>query len=342
MNDRGDAIRVRLLALPESAGSALYGLFDILAMAGELWSIITGAPPPEPGFDVRVVGPSREPFRCWGGVPVAPDGCFADNTGADVVLIPDLLVDPDADPRRRWPEAAAWVAREHDAGAAICTVCTGSLLLADTGLLDGREATTHWSCVPLFQRYHPRVRLRAERLLVAADPDQRIVTAGGASAWQDMALYLIGRHQGQAAAVAAAKAFLLGDHGEGQLPYTAMIRPRQHTDAAVAAAQTWIAENYAVPNPVARMAERAGLPDRTFKRRFRAATGFTPVEYVQTVRIEEAKQYLETTALNAEDIAERVGYSDPAFFRRLFRRHSGTTPAAYRQRYADLGAAPAS
>jgi transcriptional regulator GlxA family with amidase domain len=174
-------------------------------------------------------------------------------------------------------------------------------------------------------------------MLVAADPDHRIVTAGGASAWEDMALYLISRYCGQGEAVKAAKVFLLGDHSEGQLPYAAMIKPRQHGDAAIAAAQDWIADHYAVANPVGRMVERSDLSERTFKRRFRAATGFSPVEYVQTLRIEEAKQYLETTGLTTEEIGALVGYGDPAFFRRLFKRQSGITPAAYRLRYGGIG-----
>jgi len=136
-----------------------------------------------------------------------------------------------------------------------------------------------------------------------------------------------------------AKTFLIGDRSDGQLPYAAMTRPRPHDDQAIADCQVWIADHYAAPNPVSRMVARCGLPERSFKRRFRAATGFTPVTYVQTLRMEEAKQQLETTDWPTDQVAAAVGYEDPAFFRRLFKRHTGVTPARYRQRYRGVGKA---
>jgi transcriptional regulator GlxA family with amidase domain len=104
----------------------------------------------------------------------------------------------------------------------------------------------------------------------------------------------------------------------------------------VAADQAWIAENYAAANPVAQMVERAGMPERSFKRRFKAATGYTPIEYVQTLRIEEAKQTLETSDRPTDAVAREVGYEGPTFFRRLFKRTTGVTPARYRQRFSKI------
>ena len=132
--------------------------------------------------------------------------------------------------------------------------------------------------------------------------------------------------------------FLLGDRSEGQLPFAAMIRPRRHTDAIVEQCQTWIAEHYEVANPVTRVTEFSGLTPRTFKRRFQAATGYTPIEYVQTLRIEEAKQLLEATDVQTDRIGAEVGYEDPASFRRLFKRITGVTPARYRQRFRLISA----
>jgi transcriptional regulator GlxA family with amidase domain len=127
--------------------------------------------------------------------------------------------------------------------------------------------------------------------------------------------------------------FLIGDRSHGQLPFAAMTRPRQHSDAIVADCQNWIAEHYAEPNPVSRMVERAGLPERTFKRRFQRATGYAAVHYVQLLRIEESKQLLEGTSESIEAIAASVGYENAAFYRRLFKRLTGISPVQYRQRY---------
>jgi transcriptional regulator GlxA family with amidase domain len=148
-----------------------------------------------------------------------------------------------------------------------------------------------------------------------------------------MKLYLIARFCGQEEAVRATNIFLLGDRSEGQLPFAAMARPRTHSDAIIEKCQTWIAQHYEIANPVAHMAAYSGLTPRTFKRRFRAATGYTPIDHVQPFRIEEAKQSLESTDMQIDQISLEVGYSDPASFRRLFKRMVGVTPAHYRQRF---------
>lgn len=180
------------------------------------------------------------------------------------------------------------------------------------------------------------MKLCLNEVLVPAGAGRRLVTSGGATSWEDLALHLIGRFCGEVEARRVAKAFLIGDRSEGQLCYAAWTRPRRHEDKVIADCQAWIADHYAAPNPVTRLVERSGLPERSFKRRFRAATGYTPVAYVQALRMEEAKQQLETTDWPTEQIAAAVGYEDSAFFRRLFRRHTGVTPARYRQRYRGL------
>jgi transcriptional regulator GlxA family with amidase domain len=206
-------------------------------------------------------------------------------------------------------------------------------MLAEAGLLDGQEATSHWSTVNLFSDYYPDVRLRPERIVSPAGPEHRVVTCGGMASWEELALYLIARFSGEAEAVRIAKVFLLGDRSEGQLPFAAMARVRRHEDAAIARCQSWLAEHYDEPHALGRMPELAGLKPRTFARRFRAATGYTPVEYLQTLRVEEAKLLLEGTGESVEAIARTVGYEDAAFFRRLFKRITGVTPARYRQRF---------
>jgi len=329
--------RVSLLALPESAGSVLYGLYDVFAMAGHLWTDITGEPESSAGFSVEIVSPSSQLFRCFGGVPVAPHATLAERPASDLVLIPDFAIATDFDPAGCWPEAVAWVRGQHAAGATVASVCSGAVLLAAAGLLDGLRATTHWAYEDLFRRHFPQVTLCLNEVLVPAGPAGRIVTSGGATSWEDLALHLIGRFCGKVEARRVAKVFLIGDRSEGQLCYAAWARPRRHDDRVIGDCQEWIADHYAAPNPVTRMVERSGLPERSFKRRFRAATGYTTVAYVQALRIEEAKQQLETTDWPTDQVAAAVGYEDPAFFRRLFKRHTGVTPARYRQRYRGIG-----
>ena len=327
------ALTVSILALPESSASVLYGLYDVLSSAGRIWSQVTGEPESGPALAVRIVSLDNALFRCWGGAPVAPHASLAETPSSDIVVVPDYAIPVDFDPRGAWPEAVGWIRRQHGQGALIAAVCTGSVLVAEAGLLDGCVATTHWAYRDLFERHYPQVRLNVREVLTVAHPKDEILTTGGASSWEDLALHLIARCCGEEEARRIAKLYLIGDRSEGQLPYAAMVRPRPHDDPVIADCQVWIAEHYAAPNPVSRLVARAGLPERTFKRRFRRATGFTPVAYVQTLRMEEAKQLLETTDWPTEQVAASVGYEDPAFFRRLFKRHAGITPARYRQRF---------
>lgn len=333
MADPNQAVHIKLLAVPETTASVLYGLYDVLGGFEAAWTHLTKLRTVEPTIIPRVVSPLETGFTSPTGAPIVPHETLRTNAVPDVVIVPDLTIALSADPRGRWPEAAEYLRRAHQAGATVCSVCTGSLLLADAGLLDERPASTHWGYVDMFRRYYPQVDLQAERIFVPADNEHSVITTGGPATWQELALYLIARYRGGAAAVQAAKVYIMGDHAEGQLLYAALLRPRRHDDAAVADAQAWLAENYAAPNPVARMVERSGLAERTFKRRFRVATGYAPIDYVQTLRVEEAKQLLEATEEPVDDVSVAVGYEDPTFFRRLFKRSTGVTPSRYRQRF---------
>jgi transcriptional regulator GlxA family with amidase domain len=327
---------VSLLAVPESTPATLYGLYEVFSSVGTTWSELTGEPVACRRMAAQIVAPARETFSCAIGLPITPQASLDETPRTDIAIVTDLTLGGLDDPRGRWPAAADWLRRQYEGGATVCSVCTGTILLADAGLLDGLEATTHWSASDIFRRHYPEIRLRPERILMPDGFEHRIVTGGGASSWEDLALYLIGRFCGEAEAVRAAKIFVFGDRSEGQAAYAAMGQARRHDDAVIAECQSWIADHYVAGSPVARMVERSGLPERTFKRRFRAATGYSPVEYVQALRIEEAKQILETTGDPTDAVAHQVGYDDPAFFRSLFKRKTGVTPARYRQRFQSV------
>lgn len=218
-----------------------------------------------------------------------------------------------------------WVRGAHRAGTRIVSSCTGSLALAEAGLLDGLEATTHWAFVDAMRAEYPKVKVRADRIIVAADKAARIVSAGGATSWTDLVLYLVGRHVNEEEARRLAKMSLFDWRHNGQNPYARLII-RQSTDAAIGKAQAWAAENYCEQDIVTAMAEHAKLPLKTFTRRFKAATGYAPLDYVQRLRIEEGKQMLEISAAAVESIAEDVGYADAASFRRCSSAWSANRP----------------
>ncbi len=330
--------RVALLASPESGPLVLYGLYDVLSSVGVVYLDMVAGEPGEALLDVVIAAASREPFRCFGNVLIEPR-CIDDIETCDVVIVCDMYTAIDTRPSGRYDREIAWLKRMHDGGALITSVCSGSLLLAESGLLDGSSCSAHWAYRDLFRKHYPRVRLVLGSILNLDGEARRIVTAAGVMAWQDLALYLISRLCGPEHALRAAKIYLLSNHEDGQLPYAAMGRLIQKDDAVIAECQSWIAENFAVPNPVATMTERSGLKPRTFARRFKAATGYLPMDYVHGLRIEEARRLIETGAGAIEDIGFHVGYEDSAFFRRLFKREVGLTPAAYRRKFVQALAA---
>lgn len=325
--------RIAILALPQSTPAALFGLYEVFASVGNTWELLTGEPSDTRPLEPRIVARSPDPVPGPLGFAITPNGTLDD---ADVIIVTDVAIPDRSDLSALWREELDWLKERRDAGAIICSVCTGGIVLAEAGLLDGLEATTHWSTVDFMRARYPQVRLAPQKILVPAGPGDQIITGGGATAWEDMALYLIARLTSSAEAVRISKIFLLGDHSEGQLPFAGAKKPKHHDDRVVSSLQTWIADNYHMANPVARMVARSGLSERTFIRRFRAATGYSPMEYVQTLRVEEAKHLLETTGMAVEMVAVEVGYEDPNFFRRLFKRRVGITPARYRQRFAAI------
>lgn len=328
-------ISVCLVAVPETATGVLHGLYEVFTYVGSGWGFLTGWPPGPQRFSPRIVARSHEPFRNSVGLPITPDLSLKEAKRADIVIVADLAIGREDETQGRWPEVVDWLRRQHSQGALICSVCTGSLMLAEAGLLDGVEATCHWAAIDQIRVRYPRVQLRPE---LSSGVEHRIVTSGGNASWSDLALYIVARFCGEEEARRTAKLFLFGDRSNGQAPFAARVRPPQHDDAAVGAAQLWIADNYRSPNPVAAMTAVSGLAPRTFKRRFETAAGYSPLDYVQSLRIEEAKQMLEASDAGIDTIAGEVGYSEPAAFRRLFKRMTGISPLQYRQRFQRVAA----
>jgi transcriptional regulator GlxA family with amidase domain len=325
-------IRTVVLAAPYVGTSTAFSILDVLASVGRDWEMLHGDLPRPPVFATSLLSLDGRPYDDVNGRCITPDDALSDSRDPDLVIVPDLHVDPNAEPPDEFAALAAWLRAAHDRGAMVSSVCSGALLLAGTGLLNGEDATTHWGFADVLSRRFPLVRLRRERILVPAGEGHRIVTAGGASGWGDLVLYLIGRLAGEEEARRIARIYLLQPHSEGQLHYASLIAGRQHDDALVADAQIWAADNYALPTPVAAMAARCRLTERSFLRRFRKATGQAPSDYVQTLRIEEAKQMLETTDMAIEEIAAEVGYTEPSSFRNAFKRHVGLSASAYRRK----------
>lgn len=299
-----DQIRVGLVDYPGAQQAALLGLRDLLEAAGG------GLQVQARRFTTRMVKDfsARDPF--------------------DAVILPPSLGEGPAGVELQG--VARWVRQQHTGGALACSVCAGAFLLAAAGVLDGRPATTHWALAEGFAQAYPKVRVQAERLLI---DDGDVMTAGGLMAWTDLGLRLIARFMGPAVMLETARFFLI-DPGVREQSYYNLFAPSlTHGDAAVLKAQHWLQARFHQVVTVPQMAAAAGLEERTFLRRFQAATSLAPSQYLQQLRIAKAREQLELSSASIETIAMAAGYLDVSAFRKLFQRAVGLSPSAYRKRF---------
>lgn len=336
MNPARAPTRIAILVFPETSASVVFGMYDLFMSAGRDWGVIVDGKAGPTLMQPSIVSARAGAVTVGNAVTVSPQAVLAECPTPDIVCVPEVTIPPGEPLEGRFDQEIAWLRQCHAAGATLATACSGAVLLAEAGLLDGQEATTHWAWCEVMNQRYPAVKLHPQRALVVTGEGQRLVMAGGGTTWLDLTLYLIARHAGVEAAMQVARLNLIDWHAIGQQPFARLARSRQVEDAAIARCQTWIAEHYAEPSPVAAMARLSGLAERSFKRRFQLATGMPPLEYVHTLRLEEAKQMLESGSLPIEAIANEVGYEDAGFFGRLFRRKVNLTPAQYRKRFGAM------
>jgi transcriptional regulator GlxA family with amidase domain len=332
MPDDRRQLHVSIVAFPDAMMSTLAGIHDVLSSipilveAGQL-------PPMAAPFSVEIVGAAAGQLPLASGMPIEVQRAVRDVGRTDIVVAPSLLLTDGIWRKGRYGELVEWISHQHRQGAVLASACSGLFLLAETGAFDGHEATVHWGFERAFRETYPDIPVFPERTLVVSGETENLVTSGAAMTWHDMVLYLAARNGGATVAQAIARFFALQWHREGLSPYIVFDSQADHGDAAITDAQRWLAEHFSVASPVEEMIRRSGLAERTFKRRFTVATGHSPIDYVQRVRVEEAKRRLERTAEPVETIGWQVGYEDPAFFRRLFKRVTSLSPGAYRRRF---------
>ncbi len=324
-------LKVSIVVAPDTEPWVAIGIYDMLWAVGTLWNRVMGERE-EPRFLPEIVAAQPGALMTGTGVRVEPHRTIQDIARTDMVFVPSLLIASGIRFGRENRALVDWVRRAHAEGAHVISACTGSFLLAEAGLLDHKEATTHWAFVELMRSEYPKIRVLADRIMVSASEDHRVITAGGATSWVDLVLYMVGRFAGSEEARRLAKMSLCDWHHDGQNPYSRLTTRLQASDKVIQECQQWLASHYADGDPVSAMIKLSGLSRRTFNRRFKTATGMTPLDYVQRLRIEEAKQILETTDEPVETIALEVGYGDTVSFRRLFKRLVANTPAMYRRR----------
>jgi transcriptional regulator GlxA family with amidase domain len=326
-------LEVTVLLLRDNYASTALGPIEVFHSAGLLWNTLHGENA-DPQFNVSAVSVDDGPVRSPYGVDLASSRSIADVEHTDLIVVPASGLNLDAQ-LRRYRAMLPWLREWHEKGAYVAGICSGAAYLAEAGLLDGRQATTHWGVAESYTRRYPNVRWRTDMFITE---DQRVLCSGGVYAAIDLSLYLVEKFCGHEIALRCAKSLLVDMPRINQSGYAVLPLSRPHSDSLILAVEEHMRRHYSRDLPIELLADRANVSARTFIRRFKKATGQLPGHYMQTLRINVAKQMLEEGIRSVQTVSTAVGYDDVSYFRKLFKRFTGMTPVEYRMRFRGSGA----
>ena len=315
--------------VPEGAlFSSVSMIVDAFAIAN-LWQRFFTEQKESDLFQTEILTTDGAPVKAYGGLPVMPHRAVEEGAHTDCLIISPYL--PNVTPMpANLNILARWIHVLRRRKTPIATSCTGTFILAEMGLLDGKTATTNWQYARMFQKRYPKVKLRPQCMLTE---DDGLLCTGAATAVYHLALHLIRCFGSNKLGYTVSKALLVDANRNSQIPYVLANPLKNHRDAQVLTAQQFIEEHYPVIDSIDAVARRVGISPRHFKRRFKSATGDLPHRYLQQVRIAAAKEKLETTRDTIEEITCAVGYTDVSSFCRLFKQYTEISPKTYRERF---------
>ena len=304
--------------------SSISGSFEILNRANNYWQKMGH----RPMMDIRIAGFVTDLKLGTGYFMICPEDIRGIEK-TDLVIIPSLSYDYDHVIRDN-KELIEWISEQYKDGAEIASICTGAFLLAATGLLEGRSCSTHWNAANDFRRLFPNVDLQADKLITAG---KGLYTNGGAYSFLNLILFLIEKYFDRETAVLCSKIFQIEIDRTAQSPFFIFQAQKNHGDELICEAQNYIEENLAEKISFEDLASRLATSRRNFDRRFIRATGNTPVEYLQRVKVEVAKKTLEKGRKSIFEVMSEVGYADDKAFREVFKKITGLSPLDYRAKY---------
>lgn len=324
--------RIALVTFDDCFATGVIGALDLLQAANDISQRLHPESPAP--FSVQLVSTGGMAVRAASGFHLPVDASLENAAGAQVVMVPGLsLIDTDALVAgvERNRVLIDWLQAQYAQGAWLAASCTGNFFLAETGLLDGRPATTTTWFAKLFEQRYPRVRLDANSVLVESD---RLVCAGGPMTYVDLSLYVIEKFAGRELADLCARYIVLDNRRPAQTP-EAMRHHAQTRDPLISKAEKWMRANLRGDLRVADIAEHVAVSERTLIRRFQKATGVSPQAYLQGLWLEAGKALLANSPFRLAQILERIGYRDDGSFRRQFKRYTNLSPTEYRRRFGD-------
>jgi len=283
-----------------------------------------------PILNVQLVGLSKLTSQRNGMFTINPDVLIGEVEKTDLIIIPAIHGNP-KEVAEQNKDFIPWIIRQYKSGSEVASFCIGSFFLAQTGLLNGKPATTHWSFANDFRMMFPEIKVLDDRIMTE---EAGIYTSGGAYSYLNLILYIIEKHVGREVAIKIAKSFMIDIDKKSQSPFIMFKGQKSHNDNAIKKAQDFIEANYQDKITVDQLATMFALSRRNLERRFKKATANTVLEYIQRVKIEAAKLSLESSRENVNEVMHNVGYSDPKAFRVTFKKITGLSPIEYRNKYA--------
>lgn len=281
-------------------------------------------------FEIEFVGHESPARNAEGFYTITPPKTISDVPKTDFIIIPAVHGDlRQAIEMNR--EVTDWVVQQHKQGAEIAAFCIGAFLLAETGILNGKTCSTHWGHAAELQEMFPEVIVQAQHIVSAQNG---IYTSGGAYAFTNLVIYLIERYGGRELALMTAKAFMIDVDKHNQSLFMIFNGQKDHGDELVLNVQEQIEQHYAETLTIGDLADQHASNRRTLERRFKSATGSSVLEYLQRVRVEQAKKVLEQHSNTVSDAMYGVGYTDPKAFREVFKKYVGVSPMAYKKKFA--------
>jgi transcriptional regulator GlxA family with amidase domain len=308
-----------------STVACIVGTYEIFIRANAYWKKIGK----KELFKIELAGVTEAVEFNSGLLTIKPQASISSISKTNLIVIPSLTRDYQ-EPVKSNKLLVDWIEKQYKHGAEIASMCTGTFMLASAGLLDGKNCSTHWSAADTFRTFFPKVNLQPDKLIT---DEHGIYTNGGAYSFLNLAIYLVEKYYDRQTAIYCSKIFQIEMDRQSQSAFVIFSGQKQHGDEMVQQAQAYIESKVDEKISVEDLSSRFAVGRRNFDRRFIKATGNTPVEYSQRVKIEAAKKAFETTRKTINEVMYEVGYSDVKAFREVFRKITGISPLEYRSKY---------
>lgn len=319
-------MKVGILAYDGCTASMIAGVLDIFSFANSQYS----AQKTELLFDVSIVTENGQPANAFSKFPIQAQRSIKSKFNFDLIYVPGFVGEQESMLRQQ-RKLVDWLKIQINNGVTIAAACNGNFLLAETGALDRKKATTHWSLIAAFRDRYKKVIVQPEKILI---DNGQVISAAGVTAYFNLAIFLVERYGSKELALASAKVFLVDSGRKIQTPYQMFQVTKNHGDEEIAHVQEWLEINFHKAITLDTMMHAGNLSKKTLARRFKKVTGDTPMAYLQKIRIENAKRLLESKKMPFNEVTWKVGYNDISSFHKVFKSETGLTPIEYRSKFS--------